>query len=154
MVSVMKPEWAIRPMRVQDLDEVEFNERAAYEFPWSRGIFADCLDIGYPSWVVENARGELLGHAVLSLSVGEAHILNVSVHPHFQGMGLGRELLREMMEHAEGESAIRMFLEVRASNLAAKRLYEAHGFSVVGQRKAYYPAQQGREDALVLRLDF
>jgi ribosomal-protein-alanine N-acetyltransferase len=154
MNAALPEDWRIRPMRFSDLEEVQFNELAAYEFPWTDGIFQDCLDIGYPSWVAENARKELLGHAVMSMAVGEAHILNLCSHPHFQGMGLGRALLQTVIDHAEGESAICMFLEVRASNDAAIGLYASRGFSEVGLRKAYYPAAQGREDAVVLRLDF
>lgn len=144
--------WQLRPMQLSDLDEVAEQEQAAYAFPWSRGVFADCLQFEYPSWVATSARGDLAGHAVLSLAVGEGHILNLCVHPHFQGLGLGRLLLETLIEHARGEAVQRLFLEVRASNRAALALYRRAGFVEVGLRKAYYPADDGREDAVVLSL--
>ncbi len=142
--------WLVRPMALDDLDAVTFNECAAYPFPWTCGIFEDCLQFGYPSWVAEAENGDIAGHAVMSLAVGEAHILNVCAHPHFQGMGLGRCLLNTLVDHAEGEAAQRMFLEVRASNHAAIQLYRSAGFEEVGVRRGYYPDDDGREDAVVL----
>lgn len=146
--------WRIREMLERDLDVVAQNDAAAYAFPWSRGIFRDCLFAAYPSWVACDQHEVLLGHAVMSLAVGEAHILNLCVHPHYQGLGLGRELLQVMIEHARGEAAAHMFLEVRESNDVALQLYGTMGFEAVGRRKDYYPAQQGREDAVVLRMEF
>ncbi len=137
-------------MQADDLDAVTFNEQAAYPVPWSRGIFEDCLQFGYPSWVAESENGDIAGHAVMTLAVGEGHILNVCAHPHFQGMGLGRCLLNTLVDHAEGEAAQRMFLEVRASNHAAIQLYRSAGFEEVGVRRGYYPDDDGREDAVVL----
>ncbi|WP_240499401.1 ribosomal protein S18-alanine N-acetyltransferase [Oceanococcus atlanticus] len=142
--------WRVRAMQADDLDAVTFNEQAAYPFPWSRGIFEDCLQFGYPSWVAESENGDIAGHAVMTLAVGEGHILNVCAHPHFQGMGLGRCLLNTLVDHAEGEAAQRMFLEVRASNHAAIQLYRSAGFEEVGVRRGYYPDDDGREDAVVL----
>ncbi len=142
--------WRVRAMQADDLDAVTFNENAAYPFPWSRGIFEDCLQFGYPSWVAESENGDIAGHAVMTLAVGEGHILNVCAHPHFQGMGLGRCLLNTLVDHAEGEAAQRMFLEVRASNHAAIQLYRSAGFEEVGVRRGYYPDDEGREDAVVL----
>lgn len=142
--------WRVRAMQADDLDAVTFNENAAYPFPWSRGIFEDCLQFGYPSWVAESENGDIAGHAVMTLAVGEGHILNVCAHPHFQGMGLGRCLLNTLVDHAEGEAAQRMFLEARASNHAAIQLYRSAGFEEVGVRRGYYPDDEGREDAVVL----
>ena len=140
-------------MRESDLETVADNEVAAYPHPWSYGIFEDCLQFCYPSWVAENPRKEVVGHAIMTLAVGEAHILNVCAHPHYQGMGLGRRLLDTLIDHAVGEAARRMFLEVRVSNQAARALYRSAGFTEVGVRKAYYPDGPGREDAVVLSLN-
>lgn len=143
--------WQLREMQFDDLDVVADNEVAAYPHPWSYGIFEDCLQFGYPAWVAENQRGEVVGHAIMTLAVGEAHILNVCAHPHYQGMGLGRCLLDTLVDYADGEAARCMFLEVRASNQAARGLYRSAKFVEVGIRKSYYPADNGREDAVVLR---
>mgnify|MGYP000530690885 CR=1 FL=1 len=154
MVVALDTDWSIRRMDTGDLDAVVLTEQAAYEFPWSRGIFEDCLQVGYPAWVAERRPGEVVGHAVMSLAVGEAHVLNICSHPHYHGMGLGRALMNTLIDHAWGESAIRMFLEVRASNQAAIGLYRTLGFKAVGERRGYYPAAQGREDAVVLMIEF
>lgn len=152
-MSISQQQWVLRDMDPADLDDVEGQERAAYEFPWSRGIFEDCLQFEYPSWVALTQSGELAGHAVMTLAVGEAHILNVCVHPHFQGMGLGRVLLDHLLDYASGEAIERVLLEVRASNKAAIGLYKTAGFDQVGIRRGYYPDNQGREDAVVLVLE-
>ena len=140
-------------MQSADLDAVANNEMAAYPHPWSRGIFEDCLQFSYPSWVAETQTGELIGHAILNLAVGEAHILNVCVHPYYQGLGLGRALLGQLIDYASGEAAERMFLEVRVSNHPARQLYRSAGFAEVGLRKNYYPDGDTREDAVVLSLN-
>lgn len=146
--------WSVRAMLTEDLDAVMQTENAAYEFPWSRGIFEDCLQVGYPAWVAERANGDMAGHAVMSLAVGEAHVLNLCSHPHYHGMGLGRTLMVTLIDYAYGESANRMFLEVRASNQPAIALYQTLGFNDVGRRTGYYPASRGREDAVVLMYEF
>jgi ribosomal-protein-alanine N-acetyltransferase len=84
------------------------------------------------------------------MAAGEAHILNLCVDPSYQGMGLGGRLLRCMMALAARRGIEDMLLEVRPSNEAALALYHRHGFVRIGERKAYYPARFGREDAVVM----
>mgnify|MGYP001590331421 FL=1 len=138
----------IRSMRAEDLSTVIQVETAAYAYPWSEGIMRDCLRVGYSCWVCELGN-DLVGHAVMSIAVGEAHLLNICVGPGWQGRGLGRRLLRRMLRIARERDADTMFLEVRVSNDAAQGLYEAEGFAEVGRRRDYYPARYGREDAIV-----
>lgn len=140
-----------RPMREEDLDIVTFNEKSAYSHPWAPGIFRDCLHTGYNCWVVE-ADGGIIGHGVVSVAVGETHILNVCIAPEWQGRGLGRSFLRHLLTLAREYGALMAFLEVRPSNGTAIKLYESLGFSEVGRRRAYYPANNGREDAIVMAL--
>jgi ribosomal-protein-alanine N-acetyltransferase len=135
-------------MRAEDLSTVIQVETAAYAYPWSEGILRDCLRVGYSCWVCELGN-DLVGHAVMSIAVGEAHLLNICVGPGWQGRGLGRRLLRRMLRIARERDADTMFLEVRVSNDAAQGLYEAEGFAEVGRRRDYYPARYGREDAIV-----
>jgi len=142
------PLLSFRPMQEQDLDAVVSVEQAAYTHPWSLGIFRDCLRVGYCCWVGELG-GAVIGHGVLSVAVGEAHLLNLCVHPEWQGRGLGRKLLRRMLRLARDHRADTAFLEVRVSNGVAQALYESSGFNEVGRRRGYYPARQGREDAIV-----
>lgn len=138
-----------RPMREEDLDAVQGNESHSYTHPWTPGIFRDCLHSGYSCWVIE-AGGEIIGHGVLSVAVGETHILNICVAPEWQGCGHGRRFLEHLLEIAQGHGALMAFLEVRPSNAAALKLYESMGFSEVGRRRDYYPARGGREDAIVM----
>lgn len=143
----------LRRMTRGDLDEVMRNETRAYAFPWTRGNFEDCLRSGYHCLVLQQPAG-LVGHGVISIAAAEGHILNVCVRRESQGLGLGRQLLLRMLDCARDNGADVIFLEVRASNRVARRLYESVGFNGVGTRPGYYPAYTGREDAEVLALQF
>ena len=140
-----------RPMREVDLDAVHTNETLSYSHPWTAGIFRDCLHSGYSCWVME-AGSMIIGHGVLSVAVGETHVLNICVAPEWQGKGFGRRFLEHLLAIAREHGALMAFLEVRPSNESAIRLYESMGFSEVGRRRDYYPAHNGREDAIVMAL--
>ncbi len=142
----------IRRMLSEDLPRVMSIERAAYEFPWTEGIFKDCLRVGYPAWLYEQA-GESKGYGVLSVAAQEGHILNLCVDPRYQRQGVGSALLRVLMTTARACQAQSLFLEVRESNQKARALYERFGFNEIGIRKRYYPGRNGREDAIVLGLE-
>ena len=149
MSALLKePSLHMRPMGETDVAAVLAVERAAYPYPWTEGNFRDCLRAGYCCWVVELG-GRTIGHGVLSVAVGEAHILNLCVHPDWQGNGLGRRILERLLRLAREHEADTAFLEVRASNLVAQRLYESAGFNEIGLRRGYYPGQGRREDAVV-----
>ena len=142
----------LRPMREDDLDAVLAIEQRAYPFPWTRGIFRDCLRADYPAWVLVED-GEVIGYGVLSLAADEAHVLNVCAAPEVQGRGHGRRLLRALLQLARGRGAQRVVLEVRPSNAAAIALYHDEGFNEIGRRPRYYPAADGREDAIVMAME-
>ena len=153
MSAVVKaPVPRCRPMHEGDVRAVMDIERRAYQFHWTEGIFRDCLRVGYGCWVME-LEGQVAGYGIMSLVVGEAHLLNICVAPEWQNQGYGRQLLEHFLELARERGAARMFLEVRLSNQAALGLYRARGFTQVGMRKNYYPGTQGREDALILVLE-
>lgn len=145
--------WHVRKMAELDLDKVERNERRAYQFPWTRGIFVDCL-AGSNLCLVLQEGEDLLGHAIASVGAGESHLLNLCMRRDQQGRGLGRVLLQHCIDTVQTQGAEMMFLEVRPSNQVAIALYESVGFNEIGLRKGYYPAALGHEDALVLALDF
>lgn len=145
------PEMQIRPMRAPDVAEVVGIEHASYQFPWSEGIFRDCLRVGYVCRVATEGQ-VLLGYGVMSTGAGEAHILNVCVGESFRCRGLGRRLMLALIERAQAAGVREAFLEVRPSNTAAIRLYLSMGFVQLGVRRGYYQAALGREDATVLRL--
>lgn len=147
-----RPQTSLRAMREDDLDLVMSIERQAYPFPWTRGIFRDCLRAEYPAWIHEH-RGDAIGYAVISLAAGEAHILNLCTAPEAQGRGHGRQLLRHVLRMARGRGAQRVFLEVRPSNENAIALYHGEGFNEIGRRPRYYPAIGGREDAIVMAIE-
>jgi [ribosomal protein S18]-alanine N-acetyltransferase len=145
-----EPLWNLRPMHVDYLPQVIDIERRAYAFPWTEGIFRDCLNVGYSAWVVVSPADEVLAYAVMSMAVGEAHVLNLCVEPAYHQQGLGRFTMTHLQEIARGADMDLMLLEVRKSNAAAIALYQGMGFHKLGVRKAYYPAPDGSEDALLL----
>jgi ribosomal-protein-alanine N-acetyltransferase len=145
------PDAHLRAMTQEDLEQVMDIEVSAYNYPWTRRIFSDCLRVGYQCRVAE-VDGQLAGYGIMSTGAGEAHILNLCVARNFQGHGLGRKLLLHLLDRARELEVDTVFLEVRPSNTPAMRLYESLGFNRVGTRKDYYPAEDGREDAAILAL--
>lgn len=140
----------IRPMLESDLDLVMENENAAYDFPWTRGIFENNLKRHYAIVAVDVHTQQLLGHALLSIVLDEAHVLNIAVAPRGQRRGIGRVMLENILEHAREHGCLEAFLEVRESNRPAFTLYHSLGFNEIGVRKNYYPAKGGKEDAILL----
>jgi ribosomal-protein-alanine N-acetyltransferase len=153
MVAAAHPAIEVRAMRREDLADVSAIEVASYEFPWTPGIFGDCLRAGHSCWVL-SCEGEIAGYGILSIAAGEAHVLNVCVGAAYRGRSLGRYLMRRLLDVARWNGAEQIFLEVRPSNPIAQALYESLGFSLIGRRPRYYPARDGREDALVMSLEF
>lgn len=141
----------IRPLAIADLDAVMDIESRAYDFPWTQGIFRDCLRVGYCCWCYEND-GLIQGYGVMSVAAGESHILNLSVRPESQRQGIGSKLMKHFLQLARRHDADIVMLEVRPSNVSAISLYEKMGFNEIGVRRNYYPADAGREDALLLAL--
>jgi [ribosomal protein S18]-alanine N-acetyltransferase len=137
-------------MTETDVGGVVALERGAYQFPWSEGIFRDCLRVGYVCRVVTVNRA-VEAYGVMSFGAGEAHILNLCVATGFRGRGLGGRLLGSLIERAASAGMAEAYLEVRPSNTTAIRLYLAAGFEQVGMRRGYYQAVGGREDAAVLK---
>jgi ribosomal-protein-alanine N-acetyltransferase len=152
MVAVAKPVIQVRGMRMDDLATVAALEVLSYEFPWSPGIFGDCLKTGHPCWIL-SVDEVTAGYGILSMGAGEAHVLNICIAPDYRGQGLGRHLLGRLLDISRWNGAERVFLEVRPSNPLARTLYESVGFTEIGRRPRYYPAHDGREDAIVMALD-
>ena len=158
---------AFEPMTEADLDTVHEVEKLAYTHPWSRRHFADSLASGYPAVLLlgEALPGEtphprradgrvLLGYLVAMPGVDEVHLLNITVAPSQQRQGWARFMLDALALWSRGQRAQWLWLEVRASNVPARSLYQRYGFQQVGLRRAYYPAGQlQREDAVVMSLN-
>ncbi|MCB1830668.1 MAG: ribosomal protein S18-alanine N-acetyltransferase [Chromatiaceae bacterium] len=150
--TLKDPLLQLFPMQQSDVAEVAQLEFNCYEFPWTKEIFLDCLSVGYCCWVYR-LDVRLVGYGIMSVAVGEAHILNICVEPELRGQGLGRRLLERLLNLARKHHADTAFLEVRESNRAAQSLYQSVGFNEVGLRRGYYPAGKGRENAIVLALN-
>lgn len=156
----------IRPLDWGDLDRIMEIELAAYPVPWTRGIFGDCIRVGYDCRGLQLG-GELVGYSIQTDAAGEAHLLNLCVAPEWQGRGYGGTLLENAIRIAGRHGCRHMFLEVRPSNPAGIALYRSRGFAVIARRAGYYsvsasaaePSATGdgtvsaREDALVMQLD-
>lgn len=147
--------YQLRPMQLDDLDVIMAIEPYIYSHPWTRGNFTDSLTSGYSAWVLEDSRAaaqKIIGYALIMMVLDEAHLLNLSIAKAYQKKGLGRFLLQHMLAIANKHQAAHMFLEVRASNIAAISLYEDLGFNEMSIRRGYYPAASGREDAVLMGL--
>lgn len=136
-------------MSHHDIEQVLDIEQAAYDFPWSANVFAECLKAGYVCRVCFD-NDAMVGYGIMSMGAGECHIMNLCVHPLRHGNGYGSLLMSDLLEIAGRSNTHMAFLEVRISNNKAHALYQQLGFNEIGIRKNYYPARRGREDAYVL----
>ena len=152
MSAVLKPEARLEPLNEALLDELLRVEQSAYSHPWTRGNFVDSLKAGYSVMTLMGG-DTLLGYFVAMEGVEEVHLLNITVAPKFQGQGWAVLMLDALSLWSRGRGAHWLWLEVRVSNTRAMQVYERYGFARVGERKNYYPADQGhREDAVVMSL--
>ena len=142
----------IRRLAMVDIDRIVEIEELAYPFPWTRGVFEDCLRVGYACFGLQIGK-QLAGYAIFNWAAGEAHLLNLCVHPDWQHCGYGRLLLEYMINRAARAETDSILLEVRASNPTAAKLYTNRGFKVIGERKDYYRAGDKREDAIIMSLN-
>lgn len=140
-----------RPMAVLDLDAVLAVETVAYGFPWTRGNFVDSLAAGYRCELRLDRDGAVVGYSVAMTATDEMHLLNITVSPALQGRGHATALMQRLFAHGRSHGLRTLWLEVRPSNAAARRLYARCGLREVGLRRGYYPAGLGRrEDAIVM----
>ncbi len=154
--AVRAEAFQLRPARKEDLPRVLSTEAASFSTPWSRATFEALLprpSVVFRVLVAPDARGGeiVAGHGVLWAVGPEAEVANLAVAPSFRGTGGGALLLDSLLGEAAIRGVDRVFLEVRRSNDAARRLYRSRGFEEVGVRRGYYT--KPREDALVLALD-
>ena len=140
-----------RRMTADDLDFVMATENEIYPHPWTRGNFSDSLAAGYYCWIMEHG-GKIIGYSVVMMAAGEAHLLNLSIAAGWQRRGLGHAMLEFLLKLARDCGVHKIYLEVRLSNVAGRGLYADAGFSEIATRRDYYPAAQGREDAVVMEL--
>lgn len=139
-------------MQAHHLSEVLRIEQAAYSHPWTQGNFIDSMAAGYhmPVWLEDQ---KIVAYLVAMRGVDEVHLLNLTVAPDFQHQGWARRMLQHLSQWSHERGAHQLWLEVRASNLRALKIYQAHGFTKAGLRPAYYPLNLSqREDAVVMCL--
>ena len=139
------------PMTLLDLKNVVEIENRAYAHPWTMGNFRDSIQAGHRC-VLLTYGDAIIGYSVVLIAANEAHLLNLTIAPEWQRKGHGRALLLHLASLAITEFASSFFLEVWPSNPRARALYESLGFKAIGLRRNYYPAQAGREDAIVMEL--
>lgn len=140
-----------RALGTADLDNVIRIEQESYPFPWTRGIFADCLRVGYSCWGIDHG-DNFAGYSILTFGPEETHLLNLCIDQEYRGLGLGLQLLNWSIEKACKARSKIIFLEVRPSNKRAIEIYDRRGFQLIGQRPGYYPDQDGREDAYLMAM--
>ena len=151
MSAVLDNNNELRQMTEDDLAKVLEIELATYPFPWTRGIFRDCLEVGYSCWVYE-INNEIVAYGIMSMGGGEAHILTLVVRDNQRNQGLGQMIMRHLLDIARQHRVETMLLEVRPTNLSALYLYRKLGFNELGIRPNYYPADSGREDAIIMAM--
>lgn len=144
----------IREMTKADISAVANIARSAMPFPWSVQVFEDCLKAHYHAWVMTEASTSgdhaVIGFGIVLLHPPECQLMNICVQPGHQNQGYGGKILKYMVDFARENGAIQMMLEVRKSNRAAISIYRSQQFIEIGERKYYYPAERGREDAIIL----
>jgi ribosomal-protein-alanine N-acetyltransferase len=151
MSAVLKTQYQFRPMQMDDLDTIMVIEPQIYPYPWTRGNFGDSLNSGYSAWVLMHNE-DIIGYSLMMMVLDEAHLLNLSIAKNYHKQGLGRTLLEHMVDIAKNNLMANIFLEVRQSNISAIALYENMGFNEMAIRRNYYPATNGREDAILMGL--
>lgn len=169
MSAVLKPNLSanselvvqFEPLTSAWLDGVMPIEQAVYAHPWSRANFTDSIQTGYQMQVLTLAKAvgsenpPILGYFVAMQGYEEVHLLNITVAPEYQRQGWARVMLDALAVWSRTRAANWLWLEVRAGNTRALKVYQEHGFQHVSQRKDYYPAgpkANGREDAVVMSL--
>ncbi len=138
----------LRSLFRSDMAEILELEEAMHVAPWTKETFEVCFRSGYIGWVLE-ANNRIIAFIIISLQREECHVLNLVVARQYQGKGHGRKLLEHALQYAKHHGIGIAYLEVRRSNTRAISLYRNLHFSMVGERKNYYPIVGGTEDALI-----
>jgi len=143
-------DYEISLMTAADIDGMHDIEVATFASPWSRKSIEDELANPCARYLVARENGQVIGYAGMWLVIDEGHVTNVAVREDMRGRGIGRELMKRLIQLAADSGMIWMTLEVRRSNKVAQNLYHSFGFIDVGYRKRYY---ENNEDALLMGLE-
>lgn len=140
-----------KPMRSSDLETVYKIEQSVNSNGWTMNIFQQSLQ-NNNCIVMNSGSGEIIGFLVLQFIMDECHILNICIHPQYQGKGFGKKLLQYALEISTQKNVVVCFLEVRESNIKAINLYNQFGFNEIQVRKNYYKNGKSRENAIEMSL--
>lgn len=133
-----------------DIEAIAEIERASFSRPWSQRSFREMIRVPAAIVLVATRTGERVdGYAAAYVAADVAELANIAVAEGARGVGLGRALLREVVQRVEARGAASLFLDVRASNVVAQRLYATHAFREIARRRDYY--SHPVEDAIVMR---
>ncbi|AOT10129.1 ribosomal-protein-alanine N-acetyltransferase RimI [Pseudoalteromonas luteoviolacea] len=135
------------------IDQVMEIENACHSHPWSEKTLSSCIGGRYFN-VCRDSEAGLIGYFIAERAGPDYTLMNICVHPHHQGKGIATELMHALIKQCVDEQAENLFLEVRASNQSAIALYDKVGLSVMGRRKNYYPTETGKEDAILMGMQF
>ena len=142
----------INEMKVEDLPEIVAIETASFETPWSETLFYNEICKAIAVSRVARINGRVAGYLCANMIIDEGHILNLAVHPDHRRFGVASRLLKHMIDDMRARDCRSIFLEVRASNENALKMYERFGFTLLGTRKAYYVSPVEDAVVMVLRL--
>ena len=145
--SLLNP--SIIAMAISDIPEVFNIECSAHSHPWSEKLFLSNFGKRYINHVLI-IEGKIVGYFIASYVAGEVTLLNIAIAPEYQGNGLGQGLLSYLKQFSITLEQQEIWLEVRASNQSAIAIYQKLDFIEVDVRSAYYPAENGREDAVIM----
>lgn len=138
----------IRPMKTEDCEQVAAIEAVSFSMPWSLRAFTETLEKSNFRYFVAEEAGEILGYCGFLYVLDEAEIPNVCVKASARQMGIGRRMMTVLIEEAKKLGMAMLYLEVRESNVAARRLYSSLGFEENGIRKNFY--EQPVEHAVLM----
>lgn len=145
-------EITFRRATMEDIDEIYEVETASFSEPWSRqALLGELTDNTCAKYIVGELAGKIIGYAGMWIIFNEAHVTNIAIHPDYRGQKYGERMVRCLMRFARDDGAVKMTLEVRASNISAQSLYRKLGFEARGRRKGYY--SDNHEDAIIMWKD-
>jgi [ribosomal protein S18]-alanine N-acetyltransferase len=149
MVARPPVRLVVRPMTLEHLADVQAIERASFTSPWPPHAYRSEIETNrLAHYLVATIDDEVVAYGGIWLMVDEAHITTFAVHPAWRRRRIGEQLLLALLDVAIDRNAREATLEVRLSNMAARKLYEKYGFRPVGVRPRYY--SDDGEDALIM----
>lgn len=140
----------ITGMEISHTEEVATIENSTFSEPWSVKAFEDAVMSDNYIYIVALDMDKVVGYAGCVMSMGEADVTNIAVSNEYRRMGIGNELLGQLIKCMKSNDINKVFLEVRESNTGARNLYISKGFSEIGIRKNFY--RKPDENAILMEL--